>query len=256
MIKYSYISLFLVSIAFMFFVTCKDEDKSVASLEVYLTDSPTAMQEVNLEILSLSLKMQKDKNEKELKLNKSGSINILNYTNGHDTLLSKIELSADTVEYIKLVLGSNNTIVVDNQTFELKIPIDQSNEYTIYFKQGLKLDNHYKLWLDFDAGRSITKSAANKYILNAKIRIFNDEGFGSIKGLIKQAEAIPFVWAYSSTDTIGTVAFPNGTFLLKGVPPGDYKMEIKPQNDMLTLYIDSVHVDSAKVADAGTIVIN
>ena len=101
--------LALASIA----LTSCSKEKANSRLTVYLTDAPAAYDAVNIEILGMEIKATTDGGEngwQELPVN-AGIYNLLEFTNGMDTLLSTVELPEGRVSQLRLILGSNNSIV-------------------------------------------------------------------------------------------------------------------------------------------------
>jgi hypothetical protein len=53
---------------------------------------------------------------------KSGIYNLLNFSNGLDTLIAIGTLNIATVQQIRLILGLNNSVVVNNVSHPLSTP--------------------------------------------------------------------------------------------------------------------------------------
>ena len=91
------------------------EDSKTARLNIRLTDAPGDFEEVNVDIQEVKVHASGGDQEngwKSLDIT-AGVYNLLEFTNGLDTLLGSIELPAGKVSQIRLVLGSNNSIKVD-----------------------------------------------------------------------------------------------------------------------------------------------
>src|SRR6478672_3300973 len=109
----------LVYVVLMFsaisFSSCLKEDTSSnGKLSVYLTDDPSPYKAVNIDIQQVKVKYNDDSSSTDgwydLPLFKAGVYNLLNFSNGKDTLLASTSLQAGTIKQIRLILGSNNTV--------------------------------------------------------------------------------------------------------------------------------------------------
>ncbi len=245
------IAVLLAGLALVYSSCSKD---SAARLEVRLTDSPGDYEEVNIDIQEVNVNSS-DGNSGWISMDiEGGTFNILELTNGIDTLLGAIELPAGKIEQIRLVLGSNNSVKVDGQTFDLSTPSAQQS--------GLKLNLHaeltegitYKILLDFDAARSIVARGNGTYSLKPVIRAIEEATSGAIKGTVTPVDATPAVYAIAGTDTVATAfADAMGKFLLKGIPAGTYTVSLVPGSAYSPVQKTGVAVTLGNVTDLGTI---
>ena len=235
-----------------FIVSCGGENTT--RLEVRLTDSPGDYKEVNIDIQDVQVNSS-DGNSGWVSLDvKKGVYNILKLTNGIDTLLGVIELPTGKIQQIRLVLGSDNSVKVGTQVFNLGAPSASSS--------GLKLNLHadlvegitYKILLDFDAARSIVKRGNTSYSLKPVIRAVEEAASGAIKGTAAPVTASPAVYAISGQDTVATAfADATGKFLVRGVPAGTYNVSIVPKDGLAPVLKTGVVVTLGSVKDLGTI---
>ena len=104
-------------------------------LTVYLTDAPADYDAVNIEVVGIQVKASSDPGEggwTTMPMAVSPVVyNLLEFTNGMDTLLSTFELPAGKISQLRLILGDNNTIVVNGIS---------SNLYHWKFLQGRNQD--------------------------------------------------------------------------------------------------------------------
>jgi len=122
------------------------------SFKLFLTDCPFEAEEVNVEILTVILE-DEDGNEESLTTN-SGIYNLLDFTNGVDTLLAFGNVDLDDIEHIYFELGDQNTIVVDGQTF----PLELKNGNIVKVKVNLDKLEDEDFLVDFYACTSIIKN--------------------------------------------------------------------------------------------------
>ena len=104
---------------------------------------------------------------------RAGVYNLLNLSNGTDTILANGLTLAGRVNKIKLVLGDNNSVVIDSVSYPLSL---WGSQHTVTLQvKGADIDElnpaDLQLWLDFDAGGSIVKVSNNRFVLRPKIKI-------------------------------------------------------------------------------------
>ena len=183
-------------------------------------------------------------------------IDILEYRNGSTIAIGDpISLPAGKIEQIRLVLGDNNTIVIDGQTEKLTVP---SGVVKINLHKELEPNGVYKIWIDFDAARSIKVhgTGSGKYILRPVINAFLDEANGQIRGYVTPAIAQPWVYALSGVDTVGS-ALPglDGFYHFVGLPAGVYSLSFDANDatEYKDVTLDGITVEYGKVTDVGTL---
>lgn len=150
------------------FVACKKEDQTT-TLRVRLTDAPTALEEVNVDLKEVTVKLASDTSKWVSMQTVPGIYNLLALQNGVDTLISEATLPQGRVKEIRLVLGANNTIKQSGQTYPLTIP--SGSESGLKLKIDKKLDAALdSLVIDFDAALSI-KQEADGYKLRPVLKV-------------------------------------------------------------------------------------
>ena len=248
--------LYLFMASFVFSSCNKDQGKS--RLTVYLTDAPAAYDAVNIEIVRMEIKATTDQGEngwQELPLS-AGIYNLLDFTNGMDTLLSTVELPAGKISQLRLILGTNNTIVVNGTTMEL--PLETPSAQT----SGLKFNIHadlvegveYKMWIDFDAARSVVVNGNDDYILKPVLRTFTEATSGAIKGNVQPEAAQAVIHAIAGSDSLS--ALPDavtGDYLIRGVPPGTWQVVADGNNGYVDQTRDNIAVTLGNLTIVDTI---
>ncbi|AQX12500.1 DUF4382 domain-containing protein [Elizabethkingia meningoseptica] len=218
-------TLGLVLLGTLSFISCSNSDSSgtdTAQMQIRLTDAPADYQQINLDVKSVEYQMGGD-NWNNFNLSKSGVINLLDLKNGVDLLLGDNMLPTGTISQIRLVLGSNNTIRVNGVDYPLSTPSAQQSGLKLNVHYTLEAGKVYKMWIDFDAAKSIVKSGNGSYSLKPVIRTFTDLTNGMIEGNVKPQEAKATVYTLKGTDTIAS-AIPNadGYYKMQGLPTGTY----------------------------------
>lgn len=137
------------------FIACK-KDASTSTLHVKLTDAPGDWQEVNIDLREVKVNFNEDSTGWVSLQTKDTIYNLLGLQNGLDTLIAQATVPSKTVKEIRLVLGSRNTIKVNDQVYPLTIP--SGSESGLKIKVNKKLNATLEtIVLDFDAGASITQ---------------------------------------------------------------------------------------------------
>ncbi len=152
-----------------FFSCKKDNTSGTSNLQVRLTDAPAAFDRVNVDIKEVRVNFRDD-SIGWITLNTNAAIyNLLGLQNGVDTLLATGTVQTGTIKEIRLILGSNNTIVVGGVLFPLTIP--SGSESGLKIKVGKKLNATLEtLLIDFDAALSI-KLEGGGYKLRPVLKI-------------------------------------------------------------------------------------
>ena len=166
----SRIQLFsVVIIAFAFiFSSCKKESGGQTTLNVRLTDAPADYQEVNVDLEDVVVKLA---DESWVNLDAvPGIYNLLGLQNGLDTLIGTAVLPKGTLQEIRLVLGSDNTIKVNGTVFPLVIPSGSESGLKIKVNKKLKAEIE-TLIVDFDAALSIHEEGTGDYKLRPVLKI-------------------------------------------------------------------------------------
>ncbi len=153
-------------------ISCKKDnnsDSGNATLQVRLTDAPIAYDKVNVDIREVRVNFRDDSTGWVPLSTNSGVYNLLKFQNGVDTLLATGTVQTGIVKEIRLILGPNNTVVVNGVTFPLTIP--SGSESGLKIKASKKLNATLEtLIIDFDAALSI-KEEANGYKLRPVLKI-------------------------------------------------------------------------------------
>jgi hypothetical protein len=235
--KRSVSALILLLATATLFYACQKDQSSAASqnkarLQVYLTDDPGNYQEVNIDVRDVRINYSSDTASgwQSLANVNTGTYDILRLVNGRDTLLGQAELTPGRVQQIRLVLGPNNSVKVNNQSFPLETPSAQQSGLKLNIHQDVAGGQVYKLLMDFDAGRSIVKTGNNRYILKPVIRTTLEAIGGGLKGYVTPASFPTYVYAIQGTDTIAGTVTNNGAYMLRALTAGNYTLSFVPSD--------------------------
>jgi Domain of unknown function (DUF4382) len=170
-VKFLVLVLLTAAAVFSFNACKKDAEKS--TLQIRLTDAPTALQEVNVDIKEVHVKFSDDSlsNDGWITLATNAKIyNLLVLQNGIDTVLATGTLPTGVVKEIRLVLGSNNSVKDNGVVYPLTIP--SGSESGLKIKVSKKLGATLEtLIIDFDAALSVKKEGTGDYKLRPVLKI-------------------------------------------------------------------------------------
>jgi hypothetical protein len=188
---------------------------------------------------------------------RAGVYNLLDLANGADTILASGLTGAGRVNRIKLVLGDNNSVVIDSVSYPLTL---WNNFHTVTINvRGHDITeitpSDLQLWLDFDAGGSIVRVNDNHFVLKPRIRIFVPDQTGSIEGKVLPDAAKAVVAAISNGDTL--VAIPerhSGRFKIRGLTGTTADLFINATaNGYQDTTITGITIERGRTTDEGTI---
>lgn len=230
------------------------------SMKVYLVDGPAAYDKVYLDIQSVQVKASTDASEdgwQTLNIGRKGIYNLLDFKNGIDTLLGAVTLPAGTISQLRVVLGTNNSVVINGVAYPLTTPSAQQSGLKLAINATLIAGIDYRIWIDFDAARSIVQTGNGSFILKPVIRTFTEATSGGIKGFSLPVASKGWVFAIQNTaDTISsTPADPaTGAFLLRGLPAANYKLSFHATaGTYRDTTLNNVMVLNGAVTDVGSV---
>ena len=243
-------------IAVFFMTSCSDDGARNARLEVRLTDAPGDYEAVNIDIVGVEVHSSEGGGWQSLDV-AAGVYNLLDLTNGLDTLLGAIDLPPGELSQIRLVLGDNNSITVDGQTYDLSTPSGQQSGLKLNVHTNLVAGLTYTMVLDFDAARSIVLTGNGKYILKPVIRVITTATSGGIAGSVSNPASTPAVFAIIAPDTLGsTFADSTGHFMINGLPAGVYTVSFSPAAGYTIADRTGVIVTVGNITDLGVVTVN
>lgn len=225
--KVSFLVLLMLSLLGIY--SCSKDNEGQAKVSVMLTDGPGIYDAVYVDIQRIEFNVNNEWHT--LNPVTPGVYNLLDLSNGIDTLMGNILLPAGQINQIRLVLGSQNSVVVDGISYEMKTPSGQQSGLKLNLNTTLEAGKSYKIWLDFDAGKSIVNTGSGKYILKPVIRAYSDLTNGRIQGNVLPLVANPVVYAINGTDTFAAIPDAAGNFLISGLPQGSYTVWFDADNN-------------------------
>jgi len=215
----------------------EDDRQEHARVQIYLTDAPGYYQEVNIDVVSVRVII----NDSLISLRtNAGKYNILDFVNGKDTLLVEDEIPAGYLSQIRLVLGEDNSVMRDNQHYDMKTPSAQQSGLKLNVHEDIHPGISYAYVLDFEADKSIVRTGNGRHQLKPVIRVFTKAVSGALKGVSWPPEAKSYISAINASDTVGTYADTvTGEFMIIGLEEGNYNVNF----DSIDGFRDSTLID-------------
>lgn len=246
--------LFLVAI-----LSACNNNESGSKVSFALTDAPSlkGYQAVYVDVQSIEYKV--DSGEFVILPMLPVRVNLLDLTNGQDTLLGNVELEAgQRVTQVRLILGDDNTLVLaDGSEVSIMTPSGQTSGLKFNIQSNVEVTSGYKVMIDFDAEKSVVAKGNGSYSLKPVIRGYIVANTSKIFGNIAPA-TIPFkVMAVRGTDTILTVSdtLQGNFFMLHGLTSGTYDIQFLNSTDSICNRF-SQEIHGGINVDLGTIQIN
>ena len=230
---------------------------AMGHLEIRLTDGPATYDAVYIDIQQVEVNASTDSTDsgwRSIPLLRPGIYNLLDFKNGIDTVLASADLPAGKLSQLRLILGDGNSVVIGGKSYPMKTPSAQQSGLKLNINATLTGGILYRLYIDFDAARSIVATGNGKYNLKPVIRTYADAIGGSIKGFVLPAAAKPEVWAVQGTDTL--MALPDtatGYYFFGGVTAGPWNLLFHAQDTTYADTTSAVTVITGVVTDAGTV---
>ncbi len=247
--KLLFILLTAIAGAGIFLWSCKKSSSTGSGqLQVMLTDGPASYDAVYIDVERVEVNVSSDSGVSSgwqtVSLLRPGIYNLLKFSNGIDTVLAAAGLPAGTLGQMRLVRGDSNSVVIAGQSYPLKTPSAQQSGLKFNIHATLTADIIYRLWIDFDANRSIVSTGSGAYILKPVIRTYTEAIGGSIKGFALPTAAKAQVWATMGADTLLALADSTGYYFFGGVNAGTWNLQVHAQ--------DSVYRDTSFVVTVST----
>lgn len=256
-------SAFLLILLSFFIYSCDsngDDPTGKSILRISLTDSPGDYKAVYVDIQEIRVNATDDENEGWVALEdiNAGVYNLMELTNGIDTLLAENEIPSGKISQIRLVLGDQNSVIDGEDSVALKTPSGQQSGLKLKVNATLESDLAYDILLDWDAAQSVVKAGnSGQYILKPVIRTIVEQSTGSVRGIVDPDSVQHAVYAILGDDSIGTYTDDEGGFMIKGLDPDTYSIYIDPgtESGIKDSLLTDVGIQLGVVTDVGTVVL-
>lgn len=250
------INIILSFVMLGFFITSckKDATKSSYPYAIRMTDAPAIYNAVNIDLQGVEI--TSSGGQTVLLNTHSGIYNLLNFSNGIDTLIANGTLEDANVQQIRLILGPNNSVLVNNVSYPLSTPSADQTGLKLQVHQTLQAGVLYSVLLDFDANKSIVNQGNGTYSLKPVIRTIEAAISGAIKGNITPIGGLAVVTATSASNLSYTSSVTSaGEFMFVGLPAGTYSLTVTPVLPLLPVTKTNITVTTGITTNIGTIIL-
>ena len=251
------IALMSLGLVALLMGSCQKDNNSTtasgtAALTIRMTDGPGNYDKVNIDLQSVEIMSE---TEGKVMLNTNpGVYNLLDFSNGMDTVIATGTLKTGNISQVRLILGSNSSVVVGGQTYPLATPSAEESGLKLQLQNSLVAGVSYSLLLDFDASKSIVQQGNGGYLLKPVIRLIDSAVTGAIMGSVSPVTLHATITAEAADSvSYSTVTNASGSFLLRGVPQGTYTVTITPDLPALPVIINNVTVTTGASTDLNII---
>lgn len=156
------------------FNSCKKDEPGYGSITVNLTDAPATYQQVNVDIQAVEVHVVPTSGNAQwvsLATN-SGVYDLLTLQNGIDTtIVVTNQLPAGKITQMRLILGSNNSVMENNTTYPLTVPSGSQTGIKIPGPITVTANTSVQVLLDFDASKSVVQQGNGDYQLKPVIQV-------------------------------------------------------------------------------------
>jgi hypothetical protein len=241
-------------------VSCKKNNDAIPSgqtahVNMKLTDAPADYDALYIDIQRVEVTMEGSA-AIQLTPIRPGIYDILKLKNNLDTLLVRADLAAGKISQIRLILGANNSVVVDGTTYPLNTPSAEESGLKLNLNAQLVAGGSYDIWLDFDVAKSVVATGSGKYNLKPVVKAFTAETDGRIKGYVLPGAALVTVYATNGIETYAAIPDVDGFFVFKGLQEGKYTVTMDASLITFTdVTINNIDVKFGTTTDLGTTVL-
>lgn len=242
--------LFLSLITLTFLSSCSSDSdiEGTSKVQFKLVDAPGDYLEVNVEIVDIQYNNSADDDSWKSFTSFSGpvKVDLTTLIAGNSLLLSDEIIESGMLKQIRLVLGTDNTLLIDGETNlrDLSTPSAQQSGLKLMLNQELEAGFTYSFILDWDVQKSIVKAGnSGNYNLKPTIRVNAEKSSATITGTVIDDNGTlvttddeplenALVSVYNSSDLLIAETYTNteGKFTVQGLPEGDYKVKVNKDN--------------------------
>ncbi|WNM18023.1 DUF4382 domain-containing protein [Flavobacterium capsici] len=240
------------------FNSCSNDSSSASArsypFKVRMTDAPAAYDEVNIDLQAVEV--TGGDGETVVLNTTAGVYNLLDFSNGINTIIATSVLTDSRVNQIRLILGPNNSITVDGVNYPLSTPSAEQSGLKLLVNQTLTADIENEILLDFDAYQSVIETGNGTYKLKPVIRTITTAVSGNISGTVSVLGIAASVTATSMAGVEYSSGVNDmGEFKITGLPAGSYTLTITPELPYAPVIQTDVVVQAGATTEVGTILL-
>ncbi|MCG2714960.1 MAG: DUF4382 domain-containing protein [Candidatus Marinimicrobia bacterium] len=222
--------MFLVVISLALFVGCdndSEEEASSGQIVIRAFDAPFRgdVEHINLNIIEVSVHKSVSESDSDTSAqwitlsDADTTIDFLELVNGEMATLIQTQLEVGHYSQLRLLLGDSSSIVIDGNSYDLKIPSGSQSGVKLNLGFSIEPDEITELYLDFDAERSINKHPTqDQYTLRPIFRVFKSVLSGTIGGTVTDTSGVGVqnvsIYAVAGGDSVATLTNESGAYKL------------------------------------------
>lgn len=229
--------LLAMSFCLLFLFNCNEDSKSsedTSRITVRLVDNPGDFDHVYVEVVDVLVKVNDESEDasgwETINPINTGIYDLLDLTGGVNVLFAEdYEVPSGMLNQIRLILGSENSVVIDGETLPLNTPSAQQSGLKVKVNQILEPGFEYDFILDFDVEQSIVIAGASGNInLHPVIYATAEVSTGRIEGIVTPIDYQVVASVMVGDDEVSAYTNDNGNFVLYGIPAGTYTLTLTP----------------------------
>ena len=231
----------------IFLNSCSSDSNNAAKYgyKVRMTDAPGPYDQVNIDLQAVEII---GSDGQTVTLNTTAGIyNLLDLSNGISTAIATSTALADVkASQIRLLLGTNNTIMLDGVSYPLTTPSADQSGLKINVSQTLLENVDNTILIDFDANTSVVETGSGTYKLKPVLRTVEANVVGAIKGTITPIGTKAKVTVTSSSNVVYTTNVNAlGQYQISGLSAGSYSVTVTPKLPLLPITQSNVAVTTS-----------
>ena len=153
---------------------CKKNNET-AHMTVKMTDEPGDYDTVNVEILEVQVHYSNDEDDESgwvTLATEVGNYDLLLLQDGVTTILSEdVEIPVGKLQQMRLILGSNNYVVIEEEIFPLALSSQDKTGLKLNLNTTVAADDEIEITFDFDADKSINETGSGTYKLKPVLKV-------------------------------------------------------------------------------------
>lgn len=151
-----------------FHACSKDDGDGTATIKLLLKDAPGDYQQVNVEVIDVELHTSSN-GWQTIPVNDS-IYDLLLLAGNANTFLANAIVPASNLTQLRLILGTQNTVMVDSIIYPLVLSSQDISGLKINLNQSLTPGAPYTLVIDFDAAASVHQTGNGSYKLKPVLK--------------------------------------------------------------------------------------
>jgi hypothetical protein len=156
-------ALLIIALAATAVISCKKESTTYSTVSIKLKDTPATYEEVNVEVIEVMIHTTSDG---WISFNVADSIyDLLTLQGNANAALGSMQIPTGKVSQVRLVLGTQNTVKVNNVVYPLSLSSQDESGLKLNIHEDLMANTSYTLVIDFDAQQSVHDNGNGTYKL-------------------------------------------------------------------------------------------